>query len=51
MDKVIRINNLKDLKKLIKMNINVLTDPKDCDFLETINETIIAYINSKYPEQ
>nr|DAK64233.1 MAG TPA: hypothetical protein [Caudoviricetes sp.] len=51
MDKVLIINNLKDLKKLIKMNINVLTDPKDCDFLVAINEIIIAYINSKYPEQ
>ena len=51
MDKVIRINNLKDLKKLIKMNINVLTDPKDCDFLEAINEAIIAYTNRKYPEE
>lgn len=51
MDKVLIINSLKDLKRLIKDNLDVLTDPKDCDFLETINDTIIAYINSKYPEQ
>ncbi len=51
MDKILIINSLKDLKRLIKDNLDVLIDPKDCDFLETINDTIIAYINSKYPEQ
>ena len=51
MDKILIINSLKDLKRLIKDNLDVLIDPKDCDFLEAINDTIIAYINSKYPEQ
>ena len=51
MDKVLIINNLDYLKKLIQWNIEVLTDPKDCDFLEAINNAIIAYSNSKYPEQ
>jgi|GEM_PF-2900464 len=50
MDKRLIINNLDYIKKLIQLNIDVLTDPSDYDFLKAINQVIIAYSDSKYME-
>ena len=41
---------LNNIKELIQMNIGVLTDPNDYDFLKAINEVIIAYSDSKCME-